>query len=146
MYVNNTLHIRPGRVNGRVKSKASLVHPEVGAPPVHYLSLEVDLHLEDEAKKNKKKTKNITLFFASTSIKTFLKKTKQTPYQAGSSDFTVQEPKGGNEEALLIRVHSDLKRHTQHFKIKLTFNKRLWTKNISTVCSLAILQFTIRSH
>lgn len=45
----DALDIRPCSVDGRVESKASLVDPEVGATPVHYLTLEVNLHLDTMA-------------------------------------------------------------------------------------------------
>lgn len=45
----DTLNIGPCRIDGRVESEASLVHPEIGAAPVHYLTLKVYLHLESMA-------------------------------------------------------------------------------------------------
>lgn len=46
VYMDNTLDVRPGSVDGRVENEAGLVDPEVGAAPVHNLTLNVDLHLE----------------------------------------------------------------------------------------------------
>ena len=46
MDVDDALDIGPGGVDGRVESEASLVHPQVGASPVHYLPLHVDLDLD----------------------------------------------------------------------------------------------------
>lgn len=47
--MNNTLDIGPWGVDGRVEGEASLVDPEIGAAPVHYLTLKVYLHLESRA-------------------------------------------------------------------------------------------------
>lgn len=46
VYMYNRLDIGPCSKDGRVEDKASLVDPKVGASPVHYLTLEIYLHLE----------------------------------------------------------------------------------------------------
>lgn len=43
--VDNALHIRPYSINGRVEGEASRVNPKISAAAVHYLPLEVQLHL-----------------------------------------------------------------------------------------------------
>lgn len=46
VHMYNTLDIGPSSKDGRVENEASLVDPEVGAAPVHDLTLEIYLHLE----------------------------------------------------------------------------------------------------
>lgn len=43
--VDNALHIRPGRVDGWVQSKASLVHTQVSASTINYITLDIDFNL-----------------------------------------------------------------------------------------------------
>ena len=44
--VHDTPHVRACSIDGRVQCEASLVHTEVGAPTVHYVSLQVDFNLQ----------------------------------------------------------------------------------------------------
>lgn len=46
VYVHDALDVGPRGVDGAVEVEAGQVDPEVGASPVHYLTLKVDLHLE----------------------------------------------------------------------------------------------------
>lgn len=47
--MNDTFHIRPCRIDGGVQSEAGLVDSQIGAAPVHDLTLKVYLHLRSEA-------------------------------------------------------------------------------------------------
>lgn len=51
VHVYDTLDIRTRGIDGRVEKKAGLVDPEIGAAPIHYLTLKVYLHLEFTAHK-----------------------------------------------------------------------------------------------
>lgn len=46
----DTLDIGPCGIDGRVEGEAGLVDSEVGAAPVHYLTLKVYFHLGERGK------------------------------------------------------------------------------------------------
>lgn len=59
-------------------------------------------------------------------------------YQAGGRDFTVEEPKGDNEEVILLWIHPHLK-HTKKKCNQLEFKKNiLYTCNLTAAVCYAI--------
>lgn len=64
MDVYDTLDIRTRGVDGRVESETSLVDSKVGAAPVHYFTLEINLHLESTTDNRKVNHNNSLSLFS----------------------------------------------------------------------------------